>query len=173
MGDRLKHRWSLSHNYLCGITAESWWRLLRENRFGVDREYGHRAAFITAASLINSVYRFRERRRYDAAAAAVEITQPPLFILGHWRTGTSLLHYLLAQDTEQFAYANTYQVVNPHTFLSTEEANSRRFAALVPKKRLMDNMALSFQTPQVGVPAARGMTCSRCCWRSMRRAARA
>jgi len=78
----------------------------------------------------------------------VKITQPPLFILGHWRSGTTLLHNLLTQDSDQFAYANTYQVVNPHTFLSTEEVNSKRFAALVPTKRPMDNMELSFQTPQ-------------------------
>ncbi len=43
---------------------------------------------------------------------------------------------------------NTYQVVNPLTFLCTEAVNSKRFARLVPPKRLMDNMELSFQTPQ-------------------------
>jgi hypothetical protein len=69
-------------------------------------------------------------------------------VLGHWRTGTTHLQNLLAQDTDQFAYANTYQVVNPHTFLRTEEVHTRRFAWLVPSKRPMDNMALSFQTPQ-------------------------
>jgi hypothetical protein len=148
MAARLKHRWSLSHNYLAGITAGAWWRLLRENRFAVDPAYWHRAGFVTAASCINSLYAVRERRRFDAAVAKVEITQPPLFILGHWRSGTTLLHYLLAQDAEQFAYANTYQVVNPLTFLTTEAVNTKRFAALVPKSRPMDNMALSFDAPQ-------------------------
>ncbi len=28
MGVQLKHRWSISHNYLAGITAGDWWRLL-------------------------------------------------------------------------------------------------------------------------------------------------
>jgi hypothetical protein len=148
MAARLKHRWRLSHNYLAGITAGAWWRLLRENRFGIDSSYWHRAAFVTAASFINSLYAARERRRFDAAVAKVEIRQPPLFILGHWRSGTTLLHYLLAQDREQFAYPNTYQVVNPLTFLSTEEINAKRFAALIPKTRPMDNMALSFDAPQ-------------------------
>jgi hypothetical protein len=114
----------------------------------VDWPYWHRAAFITAASLINSLSYRKERRLYDAAVNLVNVTRPPLFILGHWRSGTTLLHNLLAQDREQFAYANTYQVVNPNTFLSTEEVNSRRFAAFVPKKRSMDNMDLNFQSPQ-------------------------
>ena len=60
----------------------------------------------------------------------------------------SQLHYLLAQDTSRFAFANTYQVVNPHTFLCTEETNTRRFARLVPSTRPMDNMQQSFGTPQ-------------------------
>jgi omega-hydroxy-beta-dihydromenaquinone-9 sulfotransferase len=144
---RLKHQWSISHNYLAGITAGDWFRLLRENRFAVDPAYWHRAAFVTVTSLMNSMYRRREERRFNDAVARTEV-QPPLFVLGHWRTGTTHLHNLLAQDTARFAYANTYQVVNPHTFLCTEETNSRRFAWLVPPKRPMDNVAMSFQAPQ-------------------------
>lgn len=143
----LKHRWSLAHNYLAGITAGDWWRLLRENRFEVDACYWHRAAFITLASVMNSVHRGRDERQYAAEVADVEVP-PPLFILGHWRTGTTHLHNLLSLDTDQFAYANTYQVVNPHTFLTTEDVNIRRFAWMVPDRRPMDNVRLSFDAPQ-------------------------
>jgi hypothetical protein len=96
---------------------------------------------------MNSIYRRKEERLFNAAVEKIKVS-PPLFVLGHWRTGTTHLHNLLAQDTDQFAYANTYQVVNPHTFLCTEEVNTRRFAFLVPTKRPMDNVALSFQSPQ-------------------------
>jgi len=144
---RVKHRWNVSHNYLAGITADAWWRLLRENHFAVDPVYWHRAAFITLTSWMNSLARRKEQRLYSKAVGQAEVA-PPLFVLGHWRTGTTHLHNLLAQDAGQFAYANTYQVVNPHTFLCTEEVNTRRFASLVPKKRPMDNVALSFQSPQ-------------------------
>lgn len=143
----LKHRWSVGHNYLAGITAGDWWRLLRENQFAVDPVYWHRAAFISLASVMNAVQRRQEERQFDAQVAPVQVP-PPLFVIGHWRTGTTHLHNLLAQDTDQFAFANTYQVVNPHTFLSTESVNARRFAWLVPPKRPMDNVALSFQSPQ-------------------------
>ncbi len=144
----LKHRWSIGNNYLAGITAGDWWKLLRANRFAVAPAYWHRAAFITLASMVNSLYRRREDRRFNRQIERTEIESAPLFILGHWRSGTTLLHYLLAQDTEQFAFANTYQVVNPYTFLSTEETNTRRFARLVPSTRPMDNMQQSFGTPQ-------------------------
>jgi hypothetical protein len=144
----LKHRWSVAHNYLAGITVGDWWRLLRENRFAVDGVYWHRAAFITLTSLMNSCYRRVEESRFNAAVAGTSIAGPPLFILGHWRSGTTHLHNLIALDTRQFAFANTYQVVNPHTFLCGEAINTRLFSCLLPDKRPMDNMALSFATPQ-------------------------
>ena len=147
MAGPLKHRWSISHNYLAGITAGAWWRLLRENNFAVAPAYGHRAAFISVLSLFNAWYARRETKRHGAQVAATPIQHPPVFILGHWRSGTTHLHNLLAQDP-QFAFPNTYQVVNPATFLTTEAVNARRFAWLVPKRRLMDNMALSFASPQ-------------------------
>jgi len=147
MAAPLRHRWSLSHNYLAGITAGAWWRLLRENGFAVSPAYWHRAAFISVTSLFNAWYARRERRQFGALVAAARVHPEPLFILGHWRSGTTHLHNLLALD-ERFAFANTYQVVNPATFLTTEEVNAKRFAWMVPAKRLMDNMALSFQSPQ-------------------------
>jgi hypothetical protein len=147
MSNALKHRWSLAHNYLAGITAGAWWRLLRENRFAVSPAYWHRAAFITLSSLLNSWHARRENREFGHKVAAAAVHPQPLFVLGHWRSGTTHLHNLLALD-ERFAFANTYQVVNPATFLTTEEVRAQRYAWMVPAKRLMDNMALSFQAPQ-------------------------
>jgi hypothetical protein len=147
MAVKLKHRWSLGHNYLAGITADAWWRLLRENRFAVDPAYLHRALFVSALSLMNSWYRRREERLWGERVATAALAGPPLFVLGHWRSGTTHLHNLLALD-EQFAFPNTYQVVNPHTFLTTEDFNTRRFRALLPDTRPMDNVALSFDAPQ-------------------------
>lgn len=146
MPAKLKHRWSIGNNYLAGITTGDWIRLLRQNRFAVDPAYWHRAAFITLASGMNSWFRRKEQLEFGKQIAETEIP-PPLFILGHWRSGTTHLHNLLARDP-QFAFANTYQVVNPHTFLTTEEANTRRFAWMVPETRPMDAMELNFQTPQ-------------------------
>jgi hypothetical protein len=148
MNGGLKHVGSLSFNYLAGITAVDWWRLLAENGFAVNPIYWHRAAFITLVSMVNAYHRRKEERLYGEHVAATPMAGPPLFVLGHWRSGTSHLHNLLALDAEQFAYANTFQVVNPHTFLCTEEVNSRRFAPLLPDKRPMDNMALTFDAPQ-------------------------
>lgn len=148
MPPKLKHRWSIGHNYLTGITFGKWMALLAQNGFRVSPAYLHRAAFITAASLPNSGFAALEKLRFGRAVDQVQITRPPVFILGHWRSGTTLLHDLLACDQAQFQFANTYQVVNPLTFLTTENLMTRMFSWLVPPKRPMDNMALSFASPQ-------------------------
>lgn len=141
----LKHRWSTGNNYLAGITLDRWIDLLRENH--ISPAYWHRAAFVTAAACMNS-FALRSERKFEAAVRDTPLAGPPVFVLGHWRSGTTHLHNLLALDTTNFAFANTYQVTNPLNFLSTEETNSRRFASLVPDKRPMDNMAMGFALPQ-------------------------
>jgi hypothetical protein len=147
MASPLKHRWSVGNNYLAGICARDWLKLLRENRFAVDPAYWHRAGFITLTSVLNSLARRREERRSHREIEAARV-EPPVFILGHWRSGTTHLHNLLAQDTQQFAFPNTYQVVNPHTFLTTEASATRRLGWMVPSTRPMDAMEMGFALPQ-------------------------
>src|SRR5258706_4934382 len=103
---------------LAGITLGDWLALLRENRFSVDLTHLVRAASISFSAVVNSVFRWYEDRRYGRKWKDLPIA-PPLFVLGHWRSGTTHLHYLLALD-DRFACPNLYQVFYPHTFLSTE-----------------------------------------------------
>ena len=133
---------------MSGITFGNWVRLLTDNNFHISPAYWHRALFITLTSLANTGFATIENVRYKKSIDQTEIRRPPLFILGHWRSGTTLLHDLLAQDSAQFQYANTFQVVNPQTFLTTEKFMARWFSRLVPETRPMDNMAISFSSPQ-------------------------
>src|SRR3712207_7133694 len=52
-------------------------------------------SFMAGAGALNSVVGAHERRVYGPELADVRIG-PPLFILGHWRSGTTHLHNLLA-----------------------------------------------------------------------------
>jgi hypothetical protein len=128
-----------------GITHGDWMTLLRENRFAIDPSYWWRATIITRGSLGNSLIRRREEAVYGQRIAATEV-EPPLFVLGIWRSGTTHLQNLLAVDG-RFATPNWYQVSYPHTFLTTEATSSRVGAIFVPKKRLQDNMSFGFGLP--------------------------
>ncbi len=76
-----------------------------------------------------------------------EEIQRPLFILGHWRSGTTHLHNLLTRN-DRFAFPNLYQVLNPHTFLTTEAVNVRLTSKLLPKTRFgIDNVRFGWDVP--------------------------
>jgi hypothetical protein len=131
---------------LAGLTFRDWLRLLRDNRFAVDLPFWPRAALLTASSAANSFHRRREERAYGAAVAAVTVP-PPVFVLGHWRNGTTHLHYLLSRDV-RFAYPSNYQVIFPHVFLSTEAWNAPGADFFTPQRRPQDNVRLRMGLPQ-------------------------
>jgi len=130
---------------LLGITSEKWWQLLKENNYSVDPQYLGRALLLTGLSLNNTRLKKKEDFLFSAAWRDVQVVKP-LFIIGHWRSGTTLLHYLLSQD-DQFAYPTIYQVSNPHTFLvrgATQNNDSNKNQAL---KRPMDDILITSSSP--------------------------
>jgi hypothetical protein len=131
---------------LCGITTGDWLRLLAANRFAVDWPYWFRAGAITSASLQNSLFYWIERWRYEAAIRAVK-PEPPLFVLGIWRSGTTHLHNLLARD-RRLAFPDFFEVFYPHTFLSTRWFNRSVLARFLPERRPQDNVRISISEPQ-------------------------
>lgn len=130
---------------LRGIVLRDWWRLLQENRFAIDRVYWRRGWAVTMLSLSNARGKRKEDNQFGAAVAQARV-QAPIFILGHWRSGTTLLHELLAMD-EQFAYPNLFEVSNPHTFLTREEIVARYLEDEAARSRPMDNMLITFRSP--------------------------
>lgn len=69
--------------------------------------------YLTGSAL--SALGMLQRRLYGRVLDQLDL-RPPLFLVGHWRSGTTLLHELLALD-EHFAAPSTYACFNPHHFL--------------------------------------------------------
>jgi len=125
----------------------AWLRLLRENgRHVAPRKIG-RAAAITVASANYSLLNLIQTALNRDALARVRLDTSPLFIIGHWRSGTTLLHELLCLD-EGHAYANTHACMSPSHFLISEQvfrdSGSKKFSV----KRPMDNMTVTPASPQ-------------------------
>lgn len=141
---------------LGGMSLRTWLGCLKENRYSIDSPYFLRAAVTTFSCLQNSLYRRLEHWQYGQQIANAQV-QPPIFILGLWRSGTTHLHNLLAQD-RRFAFPNTYQVFFPHTFLSTESWNASVMDYLLPSRRVQDNVKLGADQPQEDDFAVAAMT---------------
>jgi hypothetical protein len=129
---------SVGPGLFAGTTFGDWRRLLRENRYAIGSSYFFRAALITANSVLNSCLRWYEEKRFGRRLEGLEL-RPPLFILGHWRSGTTHLHNFFTRDP-RFAYPNLYQVNFPHTFLCTEGLATRLLRLFLPRRRLKDNI---------------------------------
>lgn len=118
-------------------------------KYGVDKGYHGRAFVIALISMIGVPFRLYEKAAYDKKASKVEFKEPPVFILGHWRSGTTHLHNLLCQDPVA-SYVTTYHSVFPDQTL----AAGARFLfknimkMLIPINRKGDNVKLDTDYPQ-------------------------
>ena len=130
-----------------GSDCSAWLRLLSRNRFAVHLAYLHIAVIVTFVSFCNTVLRVLQDFWFGPRIHQTPISQAPIFIVGHWRTGTTLLHELLILD-KRHNCPNTYQCLAPNHFLLTEALFTRLFWFLVPEKRPMDNMTMGWDRPQ-------------------------
>ena len=124
-----------------------WWGLLRSGGFRVHLSRLPMAVGITLATPINSILAGVQKLLFRSRLKSDELQGPPVFILGHWRSGTTLLHELMVLD-DRYSSPSTYQCFAPHHFLVTQWF-FRRFASwLLPGKRPMDNMDAGWDRPQ-------------------------
>jgi hypothetical protein len=130
-----------------GCDFFAWMRLLARNRFAVGLSFLHVALIVTFVSFWHSLLRWIQECWYGRAIQQTSLCAPPIFIVGHWRTGTTLLHELLVLD-ERHTYPTTYECLEPNHFLLTEKAVKRWLWFLMPSRRPMDNMAAGWDRPQ-------------------------
>lgn len=137
---RKKGLWRFDQQFLAGGSLRNWIHLFRAYG-GVDARYLARALYITTITLASTPFRAYERARFDAQIAAMEIQQPPIFIVGHWRSGTTYVHQLMAQNPA-FAIVNFVKTMIPELFLSGWIFRKILEGSL-PETRPMDNVRLS------------------------------
>ena len=132
--------------WFAGINFGDWLRLLARERFAIGTKYLPRAAFITGISALTSAVQTFEDLIYSRRLANMPIS-PPLFVLGHFRSGTTHLHNLLSLD-ERFGHPTMYEVNFPQSFKLTESWLWWVLQALMPSSRPMDNMSVGADSPQ-------------------------
>ena len=130
-----------------GMTISAWSKLLRAGRWRVAPGRYPMLLTIWALTPMNSVLAALQRRFFGRAIAATRPVQDPIFIVGHWRSGTTLLHEYIMLD-ERFDTINTYECFAPTHFLVSERFIAPWLKFLMPKKRPMDNMAVGLSRPQ-------------------------
>ena len=139
---------SLEHPMVFG-SFRAWMSLLSHSR-GIQPRYLPRILLVCLSTLATSPLRWVERLLYDRAVAATPIHPEPVFIIGHWRSGTTHLHNLLAQDAN-LGYLTTFQAMAPGLCLVGDSWLRPLLGAIAHRihpTRLIDNIPLLFDSPQ-------------------------
>lgn len=131
-------------NTLVGARWNTFKTLAAENE--VDKGYRQKYYLTKAVCRLLSSLQPIEDSRFRKMKDQPDVIDP-LFILGHWRSGTTFVHNVFACD-KHFGYNTTYQTVFPNLMLFGQPLFKKTVSWLMPEKRPTDNMELKVDLPQ-------------------------
>ncbi len=117
-----------------------------ENR-EVDKGYKLKYLLSKSISALLSVTQPLENKVYNQKVSSLNMTDDPVFILGHWRSGTTYLHNVLSKD-KQFGYNTTYQTIFTNSMVWGQPFFKSIMRQIMPDKRPTDNLELVPDQPQ-------------------------
>jgi len=120
-------------------------KMLARNGFLINPIRWPMAGVNLFASCVCSSLAFCQNFQLGSAVEKMEIKKDPVFIVGHWRSGTTMLHEILMRDP-QFSCPDTFSCFAPDFFLTSRKLITSLLR--LPEKRPMDNVAFGWDTPQ-------------------------
>lgn len=138
---------NITYEPLAGSTFTNLVRLIAQNHFRIDPIGIPRILYSAAMSLALSPLNIYEKKWFERKEKNIKINKPPIFIIGHWRTGSTYLHNLLSQDS-RFGYPTTLQTVAPAVFLKFKKLVKSIVDASLPATRPQDNVKMGSDLPQ-------------------------
>lgn len=125
-----------------------WWhfvKLLARNGFLVDPYRWPMALINLFAGHVTDGFRLYQYLTIESKVRRTEIVHDPVFIIGHWRSGTTMLHEILIKDP-QFGYPDTFSCFAAQHFLVSRPMLTSLLR--LPETRPMDNVAFGWTAPQ-------------------------
>lgn len=135
-----------SPRFWSGMRGKDWGRLLKDNQFRIRPNKIPWVIFNSLRSPGNGGLAFLQHLFLSRDIERTPIKRP-IFVIGHWRSGTTLMHELLVQNKGLAAPCN-YHVFAPHHFLITEWLANHFFSRMLPRNRPMDDVQVDWETPQ-------------------------
>ena len=140
-----KNYLNLTTHTALGSSLPKWIGLLAKNKFLIDIRFSPKVLFITGNIVLNIPFQLYEYLRYNKAIKNVKV-QSPIFIVGHYRSGTTYLHNVLSKDPN-FCFCSTYEALTPYVFLSTGGITKKILNWAMPATRPQDNVAAGANVP--------------------------
>ena len=135
------------------------WKTFKRITAGRTVESGYKTKYVLTKGVcrLMSLFASMQDNRYDKLLRDKPLEHDPLFILGHWRSGTTFVHNVFACD-KHFGYCTTYQTVFPHLMMWGQPFFKKTMSWLMPDHRPTDNMELAVDLPQEEEFALSNMT---------------
>lgn len=130
-----------------GMTMSAWLKLMNSGCWRIAPARVPMFFVVSGLTVSNSILAAIQKLVYGGKIRKTELVGEPIFIVGHWRSGTTLLHEYMMRD-KQFACSDTYECFAPTHFLVSGPIFRPWLKYLMPKKRPMDNMAVGLDRPQ-------------------------
>lgn len=133
----------MSHNML-GCRFDNWIRLRRENVISPDKK--KQARFITGVTLALAIPSFLEWAIFYHPIKKTKLKKDPVYIVGHWRTGTTFLQNLMTRDP-QFAWFDPVKTVTFNNCILLKKPLAKAQSVLLKEARPFDNLDYQLDLP--------------------------
>ncbi len=130
-----------------GMNTSGWLRLLARNHFAITPRRIGMAIIVFIVSIINFFFWAIEAIIFGRRIKCTALKDDPIFVIGHWRSGTTLLHELLVLD-RRHTFPDTYACFAPNHFLVSAWLFKPLVKYLLPSRRPTDNMLAGWDRPQ-------------------------
>ncbi len=145
--DNTQPKYSINGNYITGCRFDNWLRLLWQNKFIVKPSCIWKAVYITVVSFVMLFPALLEKAIYGKRIKNTGVDKGPVFILGHWRSGTTYLLNVMSRD-KQFGYFDAVSVFTHNNFLLMGGLLRKVIGKSMPDKRPMDDIKYTTYVPQ-------------------------
>ena len=123
-----------------------WWKLRRQNKIASDKRW--MAFKVTLFVLISAPFRGIQNLYLRRKLKQINLNdKPPVFVLGHWRSGTTHLHYILSQD-DRFSHLTSFQAFFFNVAFVSKRIMKPVLRYAMPKTRPQDNVKIDEESPQ-------------------------
>lgn len=131
---------------LAGYSLPTFLRVLWDNKFQVDFKYFLRFLYAVGLMVLVTPLRFYQRIRFDRKIKKTIIKEDPIFIIGHYRTGTTYLMTLMAYDKSK-GYVSNIEGYATQFYLAFPKFTRWIIETSLPDVRPMDNVILGADEP--------------------------
>lgn len=142
---KVRHR-KLATHPLCGADFKTLWRVFRRSG-GIQMDRLGDLGMILGAALGRLPFDWMERVYVESISREKRSSVPPVFILGHWRSGTTHLYNILSKSPS-FGYLPPIATGIPWNMLLLGRWMERWLIKTLPSERFIDNVPVQHDSPQ-------------------------